>query len=342
MRNSLVLSALVALPLALLATTASASPGLSVSLTAGKGRAPVVVPGETYVQSVSISVGRDDRATDATIEVLGCDETADRGIVTISAEEDTGDYSARKFITPEKTVVHVEPGETRTADLIVRIPPDVGAGGRYATLRISGSPSGQGSVGIVSAMVLVMKFTVQDGPLVHTAKITELGFGQVVAGHPLGLSATIFNTGNHHYKIQGVVEIFDQLGQSVGSIPVADQSPVPGGTRRMATTYTPSTKLAAGTFSANWRLTLEDGTLLDESRGSLDIPATYAPPAVSQSLAGPSIVQTTTEPLAAETPIVSAAAVAKTNYTPIALLGVGAVVLAIGMYLFGVRRGRGR
>jgi len=133
----------------------------------------------------------------------------DVGVVPLLPEEDKGHYSARSFIQPDKITLHVEPGETKSAEMTVVIPSDVGDGGRYAILRFSTVPPEEGTVKVVSAIVLPVMFTIKGSPLTHTGKITGVTAGQVVSGQPVEIFTTFQNTGNHHFKVKGEVTVSD-------------------------------------------------------------------------------------------------------------------------------------
>jgi hypothetical protein len=341
--RSLLIRSLVIVVLCLSAVApAFASPSLTVGLSAGKGRVAVVSPGETYAQTVTVSAGADE-ATDVLVEVLGYTENAKDGVLPLAPYDDASRYSARTFIQPARSVVRVEPGTTKRVELAVSIPADVGDGGRYAALRFSTAPAGQGSVGIVSAVVLTFKFTVSGSQLVHTGKIIDAQAGKVTSGQPLSFSAIFANTGNHHYSIRGQVNVLNARGQVVGTVPVSESSPLPEGRKQLRAVVTPAADLAPGEYSAAWALTLEDGALLAEAVAQFEVPTIYSAPTPSSS-ATP-VAQTPQPVSTGPTPSVVTNGLSRsprTNWIAIAGGAVGAVVLALGMYLFGVRRGRGR
>ncbi len=326
----------------LIAQTASAGSGLTVGYSGGKGPSPTVSPGETYEQTLTANMGASTTATDVLIEVMGYGETAKTGVVALPAGRDPGEHSARSFIAPLSTVVHVAPGETAKAKITVMVPPDVGDGGRYATLRFSTAPSGQGAVGIVSAVVLTMRFTIKDSNLVHTGRIIETGSGPIISGKPVVLTAVYRNTGNHHYQIDGRVDIVDSRNTVVASIPVSSASPIPDGTRRLEAVFSPVGALELGTYYSKWILTVNDGTPLDESTGQFEVPALHSAPAPPTSVTPVSPGSQTDSTTTAQ-PAVADGVVQRTgtNWVVIAGAAAGAVLLALAMYLFGVRRGRG-
>jgi hypothetical protein len=249
---------------------AFASSSLSIGLLGGKGRTPTVLPGETYIQTVSITAPSEANATDVVLEILGFGETADAGVLTLDVSKDIGNFSARQYINPEKSTLHVEPGETKTTDLTITIPQDPGDGGRYATLLFTSSPTGQGGIGVVTAMVITMKFTIANSNLIHTGKILSLDTSSYPKGKPIQLSAIISNTGNHHYKINGEVQVVNLNGEIIDTLPFTNSSPIPGGNKCINIEYVPK-DLQLGIYKTKWSLNLEDGSAIDSAEGSFEI-----------------------------------------------------------------------
>lgn len=258
---------------------ASAAGAFTVGLTDGLGRAPEVIPGQKYTQGVVLSAG--DQATDVLIEVLGYRQEADDGVVPLAASEDLEPFSARTFMTPQLTSVHLESGEVKKVDLSVSVPGDVGDGGRYAILRFSTRPEGTGSVGVTSAIVLPFRFTIKGTQMVHTGKIVALRVAPPSEKKPAEAIVDYQNTGNHHYDVTAQVEIKSEDGRMVSTSTLTAPSPVPAGVTRISAPLT-GLSLRPGIYSAEVTVTLQDGVLLDKSSSTFEVTETYvAPPADS-------------------------------------------------------------
>jgi hypothetical protein len=277
MRRFLLYMAVLGLLLFLVPSSALASRGLTVGHMGGKGINPEVLPGESYVQTLVVSIGKDDPPTDVLIEALGYRD-GDTGVEAVLPEADNSPYSARMFIQPAKVMLHVEPGETKQVDVTVTIPANVGSGGRYAILRFSTVPPEQGTITIVSAIVLPVKFTIKDSQLIHSGEVTGVAIGKAVSGQPIEIFTSFRNTGNHHFKIEGQIEIRDASDKHIDTIHITTSSPIPDGTKRIKTIYIPQAELPLGVYSVKSRLMLEDGTLLDEASGSFEVEEPYVPP----------------------------------------------------------------
>jgi len=333
MRKGLLFVALCAILFSLVVSPALASPGLTVGHAGGKGLSPEVSPGERYIQTLLASIGKDDAATDVLIEVLGYGETLEGGITPLSAEEDKSSYSARTFIKPDRIILHLEPGETKKADVTVTIPADVGDGGRYAILRFSTAPTGKGMVGIISAIVLPMKFTIKDSQLIHTGKITEVATSEAVSGKPVDIFTIFQNTGNHHFKIEEQTEIRDAGGKLIDTVYITSSSPIPEGTRRIKTTFIPQGELAVGVYSVKAKVVLEDGTVLDEAEGSFEVKERYVPPPSSPA---PPEQTTTAPPPSTPAPATPAAI----NWTAIGGSVAAAIIVGLLIVIFLLLRRR--
>ena len=196
---------LISIALLLLSTTCPVL-ALTVGYSGGKGLNPQVSPAEVYTQTLTVNIGKNESATDILIEVFGYHD-GDNGVESVPVEKDNSLYSARAYIQPGRIIVHCEPGETKESQVNITIPADAETGGHYATLRFSTVPKEGNNVGIVSAIVLPIRFTVASGPLVHTGEVTGVTAGKAVSGKPIDIYTSLKNTGNHHFDVKGQVEI---------------------------------------------------------------------------------------------------------------------------------------
>ena len=260
----------------MIAYSAAALSGLSVGLSDGPGRAPVVLPGETYVQGIVVAAG--SASADVLIEVLGYRQDAEKGVIPLAPEEDIGPRSARSFISPQTSSVHVAAGETKRIELRVSVPTDVGDGGRYALLRVSTQPQGQGTVGVVSAIVIPFTFTIKGSQLIHSGRITTLTVPTPESGKPVTVLITQKNTGNHHFKMRGRVLIKRSDGSVVGSSSIVVTSPIPDSSSQTAVEVLPGMDLSPGDYYAEATLSDEFGARLSDSSVSFHIAEKYTPP----------------------------------------------------------------
>ena len=266
-----------AVALSLILTGAPALAGLRVS---GARLLADVAPGETITHTMIISIGESDAATDILVDVTGFGQSLDGSPQELDAAEDTSPYSARTFITLDKTSFHLDPGDSQVVTATIKVPEDVGAGGRYALIYIRTQPVGEGQVGIVSAIDVPILLTISHTELTYTGSINDLSVGDVIAGQPIVISTTLKNTGNHHFKIKGEVTISNSQGEILETIrtPLSTWSLMPTLLRQLKATFIPEGELPLGNCSVKSKVMLEDGTILDEATASFEVKEPYVPP----------------------------------------------------------------
>src|SRR5512138_3918134 len=81
-----------------------------------------VAPGKTVIHTMKVSIGPQEEPTDITAELYGFGQRMDMGYSTISPAEDTSPYTARPFITLDKSSLHLEPGETKSINATISLP----------------------------------------------------------------------------------------------------------------------------------------------------------------------------------------------------------------------------
>jgi len=246
----------------LLALAAAPALGLSVSNAAMVGN---VNPGQTYTHTMTVTIDSGDEATDVSVYVAGLQQSLDGGYQLLDASQDTSQYSARQFVTVDKAAFHLEPGGSEDVTATVRVPQDVGDGGRYAMIHIVTTPVVTG--GVASAVDVPVYLTVNNSQLIHTGQITGVASGEITSGQPINILTSFRSTGNHHFKVKGEVTVTNDQGQNLDTMttPVTASSILPGMVRELGVSFIPSVVLAAGTYTVGSKVMLEDGTLLDQS-----------------------------------------------------------------------------
>ena len=264
-------------------TMAAAGSGLRVS---GAILVTDVSPGEVLTHTMSIGSTDGSAAMDISVQVGGAGQSLDGSYQVLTDAADTSAYSARQFITLDKSSFRVDPGHSQDVVATIRIPEDVGAGGRYAIINVSSQPTGGGPVGVATAVNIPIYLTIKDSQIVHEGKITELATGEVVSRQPIDILTTFQNTGNHHFKVGGQVTVSNAQGQvlEVISTLVAGSSVLPTQLRQMEATFIPLEELPVGTYSMQSQVMLEDGTVIDEANGSFEIDEPYTPPTPAASI----------------------------------------------------------
>jgi hypothetical protein len=238
-----------------------------------------VIPGQKITHLIQLEIGSDDSSTEMTIVVTPIGQSID-GIFTSSEAASVGSqYLATSFISLDKNSVRVEPGSKSEVIATVSIPSNIGDGGKYALINIKTKPTGEGSVGIVKAVNIPVFLTVKNSNLIHTGEITNITTGETISGNPVDILTTLKNTGNHHYKVKGEVEVSDSNGKLMDTIYTSlTSSIIPTMSRQLKATFIPENELTLGVYNIKSKVTLEDGTLLDEGTGSFEVKTPYVPP----------------------------------------------------------------
>jgi hypothetical protein len=236
-----------------------------------------VQPGRTYTSPMGISIGQDDPATDYAIDVMGFGQSGDGTYRGIPAAEDVSPFSARPFVSVTAPSVHLDPGGSRSLNATIRVPADIGAGGRYATIYIhptASQVSGAGA-GVATAVLVPVMLTVQGTSLTETGSITDIEAADPVEGQPAQILTTLENTGNHHYY-GALVEttISDPSGKPVAT---ASTKPsvwalIPGDSMTLVVAVPEGTAPGTYTVQAEARIG-EGGALLDTKTATVSIGA---------------------------------------------------------------------
>ena len=239
-----------------------------------------VVPDTTYLFPMAVSINPTDPPSDYAVDVLGFGQSVEGGSYTpLTAADDTGAYSARPFVSVESPVIHIDPGQRRAFNAIIRVPQNVGDGGRYALIHIHSAATGGGQTAFATAIIVPVLLTVQNTKLIETGTITEMSVGDIVAGKPITVSSTLKNTGNHHYYgVVNQITVTDPAGKTVATAkadPVSN-AVIPGQSVRFTTPV--STPLAVGTYTVKSDMLLGSGAVLDSRATSVTVKEAYIPP----------------------------------------------------------------
>jgi len=285
--------------------------GLSVS---GALMSADVTPGETLTRTIKLSIGSSDQAMDMSVQVYGMGQSVDGSYVLLDAAHDTSPFSARSFITIDKSSIHLDPGGIESETVTIQVPQDATDGGKFAIIYFASQPvaNNQG-IGIVSAINALVFLTVKDSQLTQTGKIAGITTGDITNGKPITINTTFQNTGNTYFKVEGSVEVTTDNGFILEDfpIPLTDSSVIPGMSRDLEAIYTSGSGLPVGTYTINSKIMLQDGSVLDRSSGTFTIKEPYVPPPalgnVSLTPSGTSTLQNTEGTISIYFPVGTAA-----------------------------------
>ena len=230
-----------------------------------------VTPGQNLTHEMTVSIGTDDEATDITVRVGEFGQSL-TGTYELLETVGNSSLSACPFITLDKESFHLEPGGAEVVTATIRVPADVGAGGRYALIHIETGPTGGGGVGTISAVNVPVALRVKDTTLLRQGEITELDI-EVAGGQTLNLDTIFHNTGNYHFQIKGEITISKFKGQTLKNIPVPLISGpiIPNMSLQLEAKYEPEKALAKGIYIVKSQVMLEDGTVLAETTAAFRV-----------------------------------------------------------------------
>ena len=241
-----------------------------------------VSPGQVITQTMSISIGSSDPATDISISVNGVAQSLTGGYILLNADADTSQNTARPFVTVNPTSFHLDPGQSQNITATINVPQNVGSGGYFAIIKVANPPSvtSGSNVAIVTSVSIPVYLTIKDSQLINTGKITGVTTGEITNGQPIHITTTFQNTGNIYFKVWGEVTVTTDQGfiLDVIPIPTTASSILPTMSRDMETEYLSGGTIPPGTYHISAKIVMQDGTLLDQSTSTFTIKAPYVPP----------------------------------------------------------------
>jgi hypothetical protein len=259
------------------------SAGISVS--GGILRANIS-PGATLTHVMTVTSGANDASQNFTAEVMGFANAQDGGYFQLDRSIDVSKYTARPFITLNRTSFPLNPGETKTILATIKIPSNVGDGGRYAIINIRGSAAKTGQVAVTTAINVPIILTIDGSKLIEAGKIESVEYQKpLFTGDPAKIVTSFKNTGNIHiYHLINEVEIKDSAGTIVFS---KIREPfnfaiLPPFTVQI--TVFVESALSPGSYTVISTTKSENGTVFSESSASFTIEKQYVPPFVETSV----------------------------------------------------------
>lgn len=242
-----------------------------------------VVPGQTYVHTMDVSVPPDSPPLEITVRAMGMGQTLEGSVQPLEPEKDVSPYSALSAIVAvDQSQFQLEPGQSRQVNVTIAVPPDLKDEGRYALVHIGTRAPADRAVAFQVAVDVPIILNPKGGIYRETGAITDLRVSPVVSGQPIVVDAVVTNTGNHHYKAQAQVRILDQQGRVVveRTTRLSEMSIVPTFARRFRVTFgllDQPQGLPVGRYVAEAVAIREDGTTLDIRRTEFEIAAPYVP-----------------------------------------------------------------
>ena len=267
---------------ALLLLLITIAPAMAAMTMSGIKYMADVTPGSTITFPMTLSLTANDAAADYESTVLGFGNEPNGNYYGIPPALDTGTYTARPFITLDKTAVHIAPGGKEIITATIQVPSS-GAGGRYALINIHPKPvvaTGGGS-SFTTAMNVPVMITLKGTQLTETGTIESVSVGETMQGKTLEVTTAFTNTGNHHYYgAKNEIAVQDSTGKEVARTATTPlvTAIVPVG--KVNFTQQIATSLSSGTYTVTSSMFDSKGTVLDtkSTTFTLSEPRAAAPP----------------------------------------------------------------
>jgi hypothetical protein len=291
---------------ALLAVWLASAAPVSALKVEGARIAIDVEPGKAYNSTIGISIGAGEPAGDYAVDVFGFGQNiADGTYSALEAAKDTSPYTARPFISVDRSKVHLEPGERAVVTATIRVPADAKDGGRYAIILVHPATSTSGQpAAFATAVSIPVLLTVTGGALTETGEIAAVEPSMADPEKPFTVTTTFRNTGNHHfYGAVHNVTITDSNAKVMAAVKSApfDRALIPEQAVQFRTTV--AAGLPQGIYDLTARMEDPDGTLLAVRNISLQVgtaaassatiaPKTTAPVAAATKVPGPGAIMT--------------------------------------------------
>jgi hypothetical protein len=137
-----------------------------------------------------------------------------------------------------------------------------------------------------TAVLVPVLVTIAGTTPTETGSITNLSVSDVTIGQPISVTTTFKNTGNYHYyHTVNTVTISDTNGNIIGNFSTQPSvsAIIPGNTVQYSAT--PKIQnLPAGTYTADSKVLLENGKVLDEKTTTFSVKTNYIPPLTESSI----------------------------------------------------------
>jgi hypothetical protein len=243
-----------------------------------------VQPGQVIRHPMNVRLGKDaPTPLDVLVEPRGLGQALDGATLALEPGEDTTPYSARTFITNiDTTTFHLEPGAAQNLTATITVPEDVRPGTRYADIYVHTKPTANGRVGVVLAAHVTVILTVPGFEFRPTGSISKLDIQPVQSGKPIQATTVFQNTSDRHFRANALVAITDANGKQLAQmlVPHAGSSILPGFPRAYNAIFPLLDKLDGlppGTYGAESKIVLDDGSLIDERKTTFQVTAPYQP-----------------------------------------------------------------
>jgi hypothetical protein len=209
-----------------------------------------VDPGEVIAEQLKV---RNEGDSQIALEVKVQDFIVSDGNGTpLPVEDDVSNrWAASLWITVSPQKVVLNPGETKTLDLVAVIPEDAHPGGHYAIVFYSPAENislEQTSLSVSPNVGTLTYFTV-SGDVSEDARVSKMDVNKFQEYGPIKIDTEVLNLSDVHLKPQGVIKIYDMLGNLKTTLALEEKNIFPGVSRLYENNW--QQKWGLGKYKAN-------------------------------------------------------------------------------------------
>lgn len=202
------------------------------------------MPGETQTGSIQVyNLGREQEAVEILLadwdhDLTGAIRIYDPGVIGRSLSGD---------ISIEPTSMVLNPGEVREVQYVVTVPPDC-SGSRWGLIMVRSEAKVIDTADFGEGRTAVFAASKTYGIKVVQTVVSTLEPELIVAGSAvehvrdcelptLVIGSLVVNTGQIYVEVTGTVNIVDEFGELVGTVPINRVRVLPGHERLLSATY---------------------------------------------------------------------------------------------------------
>lgn len=196
------------------------------------------LPGATLQETIKI---RNESKSAMAFDIKATDFIVNdsQGTPMAVAETVSGRWSLASWITASPKKILLQPQQTTTINLVISLPKDALAGGRYAMITYSPNTEGllgvQGSGSAIVQKVGTLIYLNVIGNVTEAAHLKEFKVQQPFSYYgPIDLTAEIENLGDIHVKPQGQITVTNWLKDTVGQFQLDEKNIFPFASRTYA------------------------------------------------------------------------------------------------------------
>jgi P pilus assembly chaperone PapD len=248
-------------------------PVLAGGLTVSGGKIDdLVSPANDYSYTMKVE-NNSDAPMDVGVQVKGYGMLGDSAFIALEPAEDNSPYTGRELLTVYPDSFRLEPSDSQIITIVVKIPSEIGDGGRYAIVFIHTVPPKDSMVATISAVAARVLLTIEGSKLIHRS---ELSTPDLKLDKSLEALVILTNTGNHHYKpkVLGTIKKGDKV---LATASIDDGWPIiPGYSRQFKLSFVNTEMIPADEYEIDITVMDDSGNLAAQHSSTITLDKPYS------------------------------------------------------------------